>query len=69
MFQTNFEDLNKSNNLLNALFELTNEIKQFDKAITKDNLQTKFLNFSNNWNTLKKSIPESYEVVNCDEIR
>jgi len=65
----NFEDINKKDLPSNALIELTNKIKQFDESITKDRLQNEFLSFSSNWNELKKSVPESYEIDTYDEIQ
>lgn len=64
----NFEDINKKDFPPNALIELTNKIKQFDETITRDSLQHELLSFSSNWNELKKSVPESYEVVTYDDI-
>lgn len=65
----NFEDINKKDLLSNALIELTNKIKQFDETITRDSLQSELLSFSSNWNELKKSVPESYEIDTYDEIQ
>ncbi|KAL4091505.1 hypothetical protein QTP88_026181 [Uroleucon formosanum] len=49
--------------------ELTNKIKRFDETITRDSLQNELLSFASNWNELKKSVPESYEVVTFNEIQ
>ncbi|KAL4143307.1 hypothetical protein QTP88_005653 [Uroleucon formosanum] len=65
----NFEDINKKDLPSNALIELTNKIKQFDETITRDSLQNELLSFSSNWNGLKKSVPESYEIDTYDEIQ
>jgi len=65
----NFEDINKRNFPPNALVELTNKIKRFDETITRDSLQNELLSFASNWNELKKSVPESYEVVTFNEIQ
>ncbi|KAL4122585.1 hypothetical protein QTP88_014887 [Uroleucon formosanum] len=65
----NFEDINKRNFPPNALVELTNKIKRFDETITRDSLQNELLSFASNWNELKKSVPESYEVATFNEIQ
>jgi len=52
---SNFEDLQKNKLPTNALYELTEKIKPFDETITTDDLRSELLNFSKNWNSLKKS--------------
>lgn len=64
---TNFEDLNKNTFPPNALIELANKNKQFDDFITRDSLKNELLSFSGNWNEFKKSVSESYEVINYDK--
>jgi hypothetical protein len=58
----NFEDLQKQNIPPNALKKLYKVLCKFDSDISYDQLRAEFHSFIKNWNGLKKSLPESFEI-------
>lgn len=66
---SNFEDLQKQNLPPNALKKFSEVVCKFDFDISYDQLRAKFHSFIQNWNRLKKSLPESFDMqLNENEI-
>jgi len=58
----NFEGLQKQNIPLKALKKLYEVLCKFDSDISYDQLRAEYHSFIKNWNGLKKSLPESFEM-------
>ncbi|KAE9541874.1 hypothetical protein AGLY_003865 [Aphis glycines] len=66
LFPSNFNDI--KNGLPAEAFDvLVSKLIKFDPEITTDKLRSELIHFSNNWDSLKKNIPESYTINHIDD--
>jgi len=66
LFPSNFNDI--KNGLPAEAFDvLVSKLIKFDPEITTDKLRSELIHFSNNLDSLKKNIPESYTINHIDD--
>lgn len=63
---SNFSDI-KNGLPADALDVLVSKLIKFDSKVTTDQLRTELINFSNNWESLKKNISETYTLNHVDD--
>lgn len=59
---TNFKEITEQGLSSIALTTLSNKLIQFNKNATNENIKNELISFAENWNKLKKSIPETYAI-------
>lgn len=60
---TNFKEITEQGLSNIALTTLSNKLQQFNKNASNENIKNELKSFAENWNKLKKSIPETYATI------